>query len=325
MQGCESGGVLLLNYLAYSWWCIVIANMSVEEVAADMMCCASCGKAEVDDVKLKKCACDLVKYCSVECQKNHRPQHKKACKKRMAEIKDDKLFTQPDESHLGECPICCLPLPLDVNKWRMHTCCSKWICLGCEYANNNREMEQGLEHKCPYCREPLAKNPEESHQRLLKRVKANDPGALREMGGKCYGKGDYDAAFQYFAKSADLGDVGGHYQVSVLYKEGKGVAKDEKKELYHLEKAALGGHTYARFNLGSFENRGGRSVRAAKHFIIAANLGFDVALDAVKRGFQKGHVSKDDYAAALRGHQAAVDATKSKQREEAYTNHNMDN
>jgi DNA-binding GntR family transcriptional regulator len=30
-------------------------------------------------------------------------------------------------------------------------------------------------------------------------------------------------------------------------------------------------------------------------------------------------VSKEDYAAALRGHQAAVDATKSKQREEAYT------
>jgi hypothetical protein len=29
-------------------------------------------------------------------------------------------------------------------------------------------------------------------------------------------------------------------------------------------------------------------------------------------------VSKDDYAAALRGHQAAVDATKSEQREEAY-------
>jgi len=31
----------------------------------------------------------------------------------MAEIKDDKLFTQPDGTHLGECPICCLPLPLD--------------------------------------------------------------------------------------------------------------------------------------------------------------------------------------------------------------------
>src|SRR5210317_934204 len=100
-----------------------------EEVAADMMCCASCGKAEVDDVKLKICtACKLVKYCSVECQKNHRPQHKKACKKRMAEIRDDKLFTQPDGSY-GECPICCLPLPIDENKFGLYSCCCKRICM----------------------------------------------------------------------------------------------------------------------------------------------------------------------------------------------------
>ena len=36
------------------------------------------------------------------------------------------------------------------------------------------------------------------------------------------------------------------------------------------------------------------------------------------RDFSKaGYVSKDDFAVALRGHQAAVDATKSPQREEA--------
>jgi DNA-binding GntR family transcriptional regulator len=33
--------------------------------------------------------------------------------------------------------------------------------------------------------------------------------------------------------------------------------------------------------------------------------------------FVDGIVSKEDYAAALRGHQAAVDATKSKQRDAA--------
>jgi hypothetical protein len=53
--------------------------------------CANCGKAEVDEENLKKCACKVVKYCSVDCQKNHRSQHKKACKKRMAEIHDDRL------------------------------------------------------------------------------------------------------------------------------------------------------------------------------------------------------------------------------------------
>jgi hypothetical protein len=54
-----------------------------------------------------------------------------------------------------------------------------------------------------------------------------------------------------------------------------------------------------------------------KHYIIAAKLGHDGALKGVKNGFRGGVVSKEDYEAALRGHQAAVDATKSKQREEA--------
>ena len=87
----------------------IIFVMSTEAQAVEEAC-ASCGKVAVDDGKLKICtACNLVKYCSVDCQKNHRPQHKKACKKRMAEIRDNRLFTQPEESSFGECPICCLP------------------------------------------------------------------------------------------------------------------------------------------------------------------------------------------------------------------------
>ena len=145
-------------------------------------CCASCGKAEVDDVELKKCSCNLVKYCSVDCQKNHRPQHKKACKKRLAELRDDKLFTQPEESYLGECPICCLPLPLSKSTWRIQSCCCKLICIGCDYANKKREIEQGLEQKCAYCREPVPRTHEEANQNYMKRVKVNDPIALVKKG-----------------------------------------------------------------------------------------------------------------------------------------------
>ena len=51
--------------------------------------------------------------------------------------------------------------------------------------------------------------------------------------------------------------------------------------------------------------------------IIAAKLGDDDALEEVKKCFQMGFVSKDDYASTLRGHQAAIDAAKSQQRYEA--------
>ena len=114
--------------------------------------CANCGKAAVDDVKLKICtACKLVKYCSVDCQKNHRKQHKKACKRRAAELREDRLFKQPDESHLGECPICCLPLSIDINTWGTNSCCCKRLCNGCTYANAIREWEASLTHRCRFC------------------------------------------------------------------------------------------------------------------------------------------------------------------------------
>jgi hypothetical protein len=279
--------------------------------------CACCGKAAVDEIKLKKCACNLVKYCCVVCQKNHRPQHKKACKKRMAEIRDDRLFTQPEESHLGECPICCLPNPLDLSKSGIMSCCCERICDGCCHANQKREIEQGLEQRCAFCREPMPKMEEEANQNFMKRVKANDPIALRKRGQKCGCEGDYEGAFQYYTRAAGLGDASAHYNLSIMYQLGEGVEKDKKKAVYHMEEAAIGGHPLARYNLGCTEGNAGRIDRAAKHFIIAANLGYDEALEEVKKGFVAGEVSKENYAAALRGHQAAVDATKSEQREEA--------
>ena len=71
-------------------------------VKEEMHCCASCGTTGNDDVKLKDCsACHLMKYCSVKCQKDHRPQHKKECKKRAAELHDELLFKQPENTHIS--------------------------------------------------------------------------------------------------------------------------------------------------------------------------------------------------------------------------------
>jgi TPR repeat protein len=164
----------------------------------------------------------------------------------------------------------------------------------------------------------MPKTKEECNQNYMKRVKANDPVALYQMGGKCHDKGDYEVAVKYLLKAAELGYVAAHFNLAYMYHEGKGVEKDEKKELHHFEEAAIGGHPDARFNLGADEGRNGRFDRAAKHYIIAAKLGDDGALEAVKDGFVKGSVSKEGYEAALRGHQAAVEATKSARREKAY-------
>ena len=151
----------------------------------------------------------------------------------------------------------------------------------------------------------------------MKRIEVNDPQALCSMGFDRYDVGDDKSAFEYLTKAAVLGEFHAHYKLSTLYRDGYGVEKDEKKRLYHLEQAAIGGHPIARFKLGCFEVKNNRMDRAAKHFIIAAKLGDDESLAAVKNLYRDGHVTKEDFAAALRGHQAAIDARKSPHREEA--------
>eukprot|EP00986_Skeletonema_menzelii_P002603 scaffold709_cov142-Skeletonema_menzelii.AAC.4 len=282
------------------------------------MCCASCGIAGGGDIILKKCDdCDLVKYCSIKCQKEHGPKHKEECKKRAAELYDELLFQQPESTHYGDCPICCLPLSIDPKKSGLYSCCSKQICRGCNYANTKRELEGKLQEKCPFCRKAMPETDEEFNKQLMKRVGANDPFAMCQMGTERYKAGDYNAAFEYWTKAAALGDVEAHFNLSILYRDGQGVEKDEERALHHSIEAAIAGHPNARYNLACVEEEYGRVDRAVKHYIIAAKLGHDKSLESVKNLYKAGFVSKDDFAAALRGHQAAIDATKSPQREEA--------
>ncbi|KAK1733660.1 hypothetical protein QTG54_015703 [Skeletonema marinoi] len=283
-----------------------------------LLCCAACGIAEVDDVKLKECAdCDLARFCSDTCQENHKSQHEEACKKRAAELRDELLFKQPDNSHLGDCPICFLPLPLDLSKATMHNCCSKVVCYGCHYISRIREMKESLQHRCPFCREPIPSTEKECEKQKLKRIEVNDPVAMCHKGGEKYNEGKYPSAFEWYTRAAGLGDVEAHFELSHLYRDGHGVEKDGGKDMYHLKEAAIGGHPDARYELGIGEWNNGNTERAVKHWIIAATQGDDDSVQFLMEIFKEGHVSKDDLAAALRAHQAAVDATKSPQREAA--------
>ncbi len=293
--------------------------MSTEDGASSDTCCAACGISAIDDVELKMCdgGCDLVKYCGDECQINHKEQHVEECKKRKAELRDRDLFTMPERSHLSECPICCLPLPIDATKSTFMPCCSKLLCNGCNYANEKREVEAGLEHRCAFCREPVAKSEKEVDKNVKKRIKKKCPVAMYHMGRDCIDEGDYDTALEYLTSASELGDAGSHYGLSIMYHQGQGVEKDKEKEVYHLEQAAIGGHHMARHNLGCFEANNGRFDRAKKHFIIAANLGYHDSLNALRLLHADGYASKKEYADSLRSYQSAVEATKSSGRKRA--------
>ena len=290
------------------------SSAAEEEAAADDKdVCANCGIAGVDNIKLKTCGggCDLVKYCSTKCRGEHREQHKEGCKKRANKLHDDDLFRQPDGIHRGECPICFLPMTLDKNVF--YTCCSEWICQGCIRTH----MISSGEKRCPFCRAPQVLDKEESKKRQMKRIEANDPAALCFRGKMCKQEGDCDTAFEYYSKAAELGDADAQYFLGRMYWQGESVEKDEEKAVYHLEKAAISGHPQARQNLAAVEAENGNMGRAVKHMIIAAKLGFDYSMKQLLSMYKDGYITKDEYGATLRTHQAAIDATKSEQRDAA--------
>ncbi len=285
---------------------------SSEEADRRVCVCANCGIAEVDEIKLEECdECYLVKYCGDNCKEAHREQHGEECKK--WEANNKVLFNQPERSHLEECPLCFLPMPLDLGKSSFYPCCSKTVCNGCVYAN----MLSNGGRSCPFCREKVVSDDDEEEKRMSKRIKASDPAALCFMGKRRRDEGDFDSAFNYLTKAAELGDIDAHHNLSAMYHWGEGVERDEEKKVHHLVEAAIGGHPTARHNLGCYEGNNGGIERAVKHFIIAAKLGEERSMKTLWKHYSKGNITKDDLDATLRTHHAAINATKSQEREAA--------
>jgi len=180
-----------------------LQNMSTADNKDDnedivLSVCANCGK---EGSNLKSCAaCKLVKYCSRDCQQAHRPQHKRECKKRAAELHDEKLFKQPP-LEFEDCPICFERMPTMKSGWRYKACCGKTICSGCVYAPVFDNQGNIVKRNCPFCRTPNALSGKESMERLRKRVEANDPFAMHNVGfdyseGTCGYPQDYTKALE---------------------------------------------------------------------------------------------------------------------------------
>ena len=282
--------------------------------------CASCGKHGDDKVKLKNCtACRLVKYCGVDCQKAHRTQHKRACKKRAAELKDEQLYNQGHERPEGDfCPICTLPIPLPMHDHSvLNMCCMKLICNGCNYAAKKRGM-----FDCAFCRTPYPGNYADGLAMIKARVEKKDPEAIYHLGAKyCHGEigfqKDTQKAVGLWEEAAELGSIEALCSLGTEYFLGDGAQEDKTKGAEYYKKAAMRGHVQSRYNLGSHEGEKGNYDRAVRHFVISAKMGHKGSLEMIKKVFMAGHAAKEQYTEALKGYQDAVEETKSHDRDEA--------
>ena len=68
----------------------------------------------------------------------------------------------------------------------------------------------------------------------MKRVEANDPAAIGEMGTIRYNEGDGNTGIEYWKRAAELGDLTARFQLGSAYVEGKYIEKDMKKAKYHF-------------------------------------------------------------------------------------------
>ena len=286
---------------------------------SNILMCANCGKGEECSNDLKACtACKMVKYCNRECQIAHRPQHKRECKKRAAELHDEKMFNEPPPR--DECPICMLPLPLDAYQVVYNSCCGKDICYGCIYAMH--ETGDKNMKLCPFCKTPPERSPEEEVKRLHKLMEKGNAIAFNQLGGY-YADGirgipqDWARANKLYLKAGVLGHASAYYNLGNAYRLGRGVEIDTKKEKHYYELAVMNGDIKARHNIGCSEGTAGNHHRAMKHLLIAARAGYGESLENVKQGFMNGYVTKDQYANTLREYQKSQYEVKSEARDKA--------
>jgi len=286
-------------------------DITTNTAEKDTSNCATCGKGGDD---LKTCnACKLVKYCNANCQKAHRPKHKKKCQERAAELLDEALFKQPPPRE--DCPICFLRLP-PRTRTTYQLCCGKVLCDGCMCAVA-KETDT-----CPFCRGPSIYSNKEAVKRCKKRMEAGDAEAFLMLGCD-YDDGvmglpqDSKKAGELWIRAGELGHSMAHYNVASAYYEGTGVERNMKKAIKYYQLAAMEGHEGSRHNLACFEINAGNMTRAMKHFMIAAGAGDDDSLEAVTDGFVKGHVNKDEYEKTLRAHKDSNDEMKSDHRDSA--------
>jgi len=295
----------------------------------DVSICANCGKGEEETPKLKHCnACMMVKYCNRECQIAHRPQHKKECKKRAAELHDEKLFKQPPPKE--DCPICFLQLPCLEKGSTYYACCGKVICRGCvcapKYDDQGNLVDNEKQNQCPFCRVVAPKSKKETIKRLNKRMEANDANAIYTLGcfyrhGEYGFPQDYNKSLELYHRAGELGYAGAYNNIGHAYETGNGVEIDMKKANHYYELAAIGGCAKARYNQGIVEAKAGKMDRAFKHLMIAVKDGDSESLVVIKKFYSNGFATKEYYTKALRSYQEYLGEIKSRQRDKAAAAH----
>jgi len=223
-------------------------------------------------------------------------------------------------SEEDDCPICQLPLPVDDCNSSWQPCCLSVLCDGCILA----AKKHGLMDCCPFCRAPMPDNEEAIITAIQKRVDAGNAWGMYARAAEYDRKNDTAGAFDMYERAAELGEKRAHYILGCIYSDGyHGVEVDDARAMSHFEAAAMEGHAPSRFYAGQLAADGGDLDIALQHWLIAASLGQDEALDEVKKMYMRNLATKAEYEKALRDYFSSVEEMKSTDRDEAAKNNSI--
>jgi TPR repeat protein len=162
-------------------------------------------------------------------------------------------------------------------------------------------IDSGKIGNCPFCNSDCDnKTVEEQVEGIMKRVEANDAGAMHLL-ASYHNQGifgllqDRTKAIALWKQAAELGSHLAHCNLGVHYYEGG----DLKKAKFHYEAAAMAGHEVARCCLGSIEGKSGNVEQFFKHLMIAASAGCYKAMFQLKTCVEEGFVSRESIESTL--------------------------
>mmetsp|Transcript_29251 Transcript_29251/g.64488 ORF Transcript_29251/g.64488 Transcript_29251/m.64488 type:complete len:349 (+) Transcript_29251:586-1632(+) len=296
---------------------------------------ASMEGVAADDKNATRCNTPCCTRASVHSPRTQNADFRLTSTASVAEENDDDNGLFSPVPPRPECPICMLTLPLPGNGATCMSCCGHILCSSCMHENvrvvqenNTRRMARYpdnpcmLRTRCPLCRETIPRTTEEELIRLRQKMESKKAYAFFLIGEKYqFGldglKKNERKAFEHYLCAADLGHVYAKLKVALSYLVGNSdvVEMDVEEATDYLVAAAKEGCVEARFLLGAIEHSTKEDKSLAyKHWGISASFGCDRSMNSIKRGFDEGLVTEDEYERVKRHHQKANDEMKSEER-----------
>ena len=203
------------------------------------------------------------------------------------EIEGADIFAplQPTE----DCSICFVPIARNMEGTFHTLCCGKSICYACEKENarfietlnerNAAKNKKGIEHVCPFCREP--EGPLENYaQQLETMASLGNDWAYFQLGSHyMYSDGlrvlsNETKSLDCFIRAAELGSADACISIAAFcYPGARVTAADTEKATLFCRAAAVRGSVLAHDCIGRNEYGIGNYETGIRHWIFAAEHG----------------------------------------------------